>query len=180
MIISRGDRSHGKHYGGDEGCGEDCIETWKRGEPYVLDTKRCRHLRLEILPADVRSLFYALTERYQQPAETLKLCAEALTRLATMCQETAEEERQLKAGEPKEMKAARRAREALSRSFEELQITRRVYTMLKGGIPNIKTIGELAQQSEARLLAIRGFGRKSLQEVREALASRGLSLREEL
>ena len=41
---------------------------------------------------------------------------------------------------------------------------------------NILTIGELLQISESELMQIRNFGKKSLTEVKEKLASLGLSV----
>jgi len=43
----------------------------------------------------------------------------------------------------------------------------------------IGTVGELVEKSDADLMRIRNFGRKSLSEVKEKLASLGLALREE-
>ena len=40
----------------------------------------------------------------------------------------------------------------------------------------IETIGALVQRTESELLKTRGFGRKSLQEVKDILAEMGLSL----
>ncbi len=50
----------------------------------------------------------------------------------------------------------------------------RSYNCLKNA--NIQTIGELVQKSEAEMLKTKNFGRKSLNEIKEILASMGLSL----
>ncbi|MDH7600856.1 MAG: DNA-directed RNA polymerase subunit alpha [Armatimonadota bacterium] len=60
--------------------------------------------------------------------------------------------------------------------IEELDFSVRTYNCLKKA--NILTIQDLVQLSEADLLNIRNFGRKSLMEVKEKLASLNLSLRE--
>jgi DNA-directed RNA polymerase subunit alpha len=52
----------------------------------------------------------------------------------------------------------------------------RSYNCLKRA--GIQTVGELLQRSESELAAIPNFGSKSIEEVRETLRARGLSLRE--
>ena len=61
------------------------------------------------------------------------------------------------------------------RLIEELEIGVRAYNCLKRA--GIQTIGELLQKSESELKAIPNFGDRSIDEVKEALASLGLSLR---
>jgi DNA-directed RNA polymerase subunit alpha len=60
--------------------------------------------------------------------------------------------------------------------IEELDFSVRTYNCLKKA--NILTIGELAQISEADLMNIRNFGKKSLTEVKEKLAQLGLALKD--
>jgi DNA-directed RNA polymerase subunit alpha len=50
----------------------------------------------------------------------------------------------------------------------------RSYNCLKNA--NIQSIGELVQKTEAEMLKTKNFGRKSLNEIKEILASMGLSL----
>jgi DNA-directed RNA polymerase subunit alpha len=64
--------------------------------------------------------------------------------------------------------------ENLNRSVEELELSVRSYNCLKNA--NIQTIGELVQKTEAEMLKTKNFGRKSLNEIKEILASLGLSL----
>jgi DNA-directed RNA polymerase subunit alpha len=71
-------------------------------------------------------------------------------------------------------KAVEVINENLSRSVEELELSVRSYNCLKNA--NIKTIGELVQKSESEMLKTKNFGRKSLNEIKEILASMGLSL----
>ena len=60
----------------------------------------------------------------------------------------------------------------------ELELTIRTWHSLGGkwGDPPLRLTGDIALQSETALLARRNFGRKSLQEVKEILRDRGLSL----
>jgi DNA-directed RNA polymerase subunit alpha len=60
--------------------------------------------------------------------------------------------------------------------IEELELGVRSYNCLKRA--GIQTVGELLQRSESELAAIPNFGSKSIEEVRETLRARGLSLRE--
>jgi DNA-directed RNA polymerase subunit alpha len=64
--------------------------------------------------------------------------------------------------------------ENLNRSVDELELSVRSYNCLKNA--NIRTIGELVQKNESEMLKTRNFGRKSLNEIKEILASMGLSL----
>ncbi len=64
--------------------------------------------------------------------------------------------------------------ENLDRSVEELELSVRSYNCLKNA--NISTIRELVQKTEQEMLKTKNFGRKSLNEIKEILASMGLSL----
>jgi DNA-directed RNA polymerase subunit alpha len=59
--------------------------------------------------------------------------------------------------------------------IEELELGVRSYNCLKRA--GIQTIGDLISKSEAELNAIPNFGKKSIDEVIETLATRGLALR---
>jgi DNA-directed RNA polymerase subunit alpha len=61
--------------------------------------------------------------------------------------------------------------------IEELELGVRSYNCLKR--VGIETIGDLVTKSENELAAIPNFGKKSIEEVRETLASHGLTLRED-
>jgi DNA-directed RNA polymerase subunit alpha len=61
--------------------------------------------------------------------------------------------------------------------IEELELGVRSYNCLKR--VGIETIGDLTSKSENELVAIPNFGRKSIEEVREALGSHGLTLKGE-
>lgn len=64
--------------------------------------------------------------------------------------------------------------ENLFRSVEELELSVRSANCLQNA--NITLIGELVQRSEQDMLKTKNFGRKSLKEIKEILASMGLSL----
>lgn len=62
----------------------------------------------------------------------------------------------------------------LSRLVSELELSVRSENCLEN--TNIRYIGELVQKTEADLLKTRNFGRKSLKEIKEVLATMGLEL----
>jgi len=64
--------------------------------------------------------------------------------------------------------------ENLDRSVEELELSVRSYNCLKNA--NISTIRELVQKTESEMLKTKNFGRKSLNEIKEILATMGLGL----
>jgi DNA-directed RNA polymerase subunit alpha len=64
--------------------------------------------------------------------------------------------------------------EHLNKSVDELELSVRSYNCLKNA--SIRTIGELVQRSEAEMLKTKNFGRKSLNEIKEILASMNLGL----
>ncbi len=63
------------------------------------------------------------------------------------------------------------------RLIEELEIGVRAYNCLKRA--GIQTVGDLVQRSESELNAIPNFGKRSTDEVQEALHALGLNLRDE-
>src|SRR6266498_2720252 len=69
------------------------------------------------------------------------------------------------------------AAEGDDRLIEELEIGVRAYNCLKRA--GIQTVGDLVQRSESELNAIPNFGKRSTEEVKDALTALGLSLREE-
>jgi DNA-directed RNA polymerase subunit alpha len=69
------------------------------------------------------------------------------------------------------------AAEGDDRLIEELEIGVRAYNCLKRA--GIQTVGDLVQRSESELNAIPNFGKRSTEEVKEALVQLGLSLRDE-
>ena len=59
--------------------------------------------------------------------------------------------------------------------IEELELSVRPYNCLKRA--GINTVGDLIQRTEEEIVAVKNFGRKSLDEVREKLTVLGLSLK---
>jgi len=70
--------------------------------------------------------------------------------------------------------ARERMVENLSRPVEELELSVRSANCLKNS--NIRHIYELVEKTEAEMLKTKNFGRKSLNEIKEILATMGLSL----
>ena len=64
--------------------------------------------------------------------------------------------------------------ENLDKSVEELELSVRSYNCLKNA--SIRTIRELVQKTEGEMLKTKNFGRKSLNEIKDILATMGLSL----
>ncbi|MFN3202291.1 MAG: DNA-directed RNA polymerase subunit alpha [Bradymonadia bacterium] len=64
--------------------------------------------------------------------------------------------------------------ENLYRTVDELELSVRSANCLQNA--NIKFIGELVQRTEAEMLKTKNFGRKSLKEIKEVLATMGLAL----
>jgi DNA-directed RNA polymerase subunit alpha len=64
--------------------------------------------------------------------------------------------------------------EHLDKSVEELELSVRSYNCLKNA--NIRTIRELVGKTETEMLKTKNFGRKSLTEIKDILATMGLGL----
>lgn len=60
--------------------------------------------------------------------------------------------------------------------IDELDLSVRSFNCLKRA--GINTVGELVERTEAEMMKVRNLGKKSLEEVKQKLASLGLSLRE--
>jgi len=85
------------------------------------------------------------------------------------------EEEEIEEPEPsEEEKNTESLNENLFRSVDELELSVRSANCLKHA--NIRLIGDLVQKTEAEILATKNFGKKSLNEIKEVLASMGLSL----
>ena len=63
-------------------------------------------------------------------------------------------------------------KDKLDAEVDSLDISVRSYNCMKNG--NIRTIRELVQKTEGEMLKIKNFGRKSLNELKDVLASMGL------
>ena len=66
-----------------------------------------------------------------------------------------------------------RMAELLGKPIEELDLSVRSANCLKNA--NIRTLGDLVQRTEREMLSTKNFGRKSLDEIKDVLASLGLS-----
>ncbi|MCL6553643.1 MAG: DNA-directed RNA polymerase subunit alpha [Firmicutes bacterium] len=64
----------------------------------------------------------------------------------------------------------------LAMPIEELDLSVRPYNCLKRA--GIHTVGDLVKKTEDEIVAVKNFGRKSLDEVKEKLAAHGLTLRQ--
>src|SRR5438034_2472722 len=67
-----------------------------------------------------------------------------------------------------------RMKKLLNMSVNEIELSVRAANCLNNA--NITTVGQLAMKSEAEMLKYRNFGKKSLNEIKDKLASLGLSL----
>ena len=67
-----------------------------------------------------------------------------------------------------------RLRALLDTPVEELELSVRSSNCLRNA--NIKTIGDLTRRTEEEIAKTRNFGKKSLQEIKEKLRDRNLSL----
>lgn len=77
---------------------------------------------------------------------------------------------------PEEKLAAIGTDPVRSMPIEDLELTVRTYNCLKR--EGVGTVGELMDRTEEELLAIRNFGSKSVDEVREKLAEMGIGIKE--
>ncbi len=67
-----------------------------------------------------------------------------------------------------------RVRALLDTPVEELELSVRSSNCLRNA--NIRTIGDLTRRTEDEIAKTRNFGKKSLQEIKDKLQERGLSL----
>jgi DNA-directed RNA polymerase subunit alpha len=106
------------------------------------------------------------------PLEALASAGDTLRNLVTLVAEISEEPQGLELGE---VAAASPISPDLELPIEDLDLSERPRNCLKRA--RVDTIGQLLEKSEDDLLAITNFGQKSLDEVRQKLDERGLSLR---
>ena len=62
----------------------------------------------------------------------------------------------------------------VNRSISDLELNVRAVNCLLNS--NIETVGQLVQKTEAEMMKMKNFGKKSLQEIKTVLASLGLTL----
>jgi DNA-directed RNA polymerase subunit alpha len=120
------------------------------------------------------------TDGSVEPASALREAAEILIKsLAIFTDADRVEELTSRdgAGPAEERLAGAPATEGDDRLIEELEIGVRAYNCLKRA--GIQTVGDLVQRSESELNAIPNFGKRSTEEVKDALHALGLGLRDE-
>lgn len=107
------------------------------------------------------------------PKEALSLAAKILTEHLTIFIDMTNEASQTEIMVEKEDPAEKN----LDMTIEELDLSVRSYNCLKRA--SINRVEELVNMTEADMMKVRNLGRKSLEEVKQKLASLGLSLKEE-
>ena len=65
-------------------------------------------------------------------------------------------------------------KDVLSQSVDMIELSSRASNCLK--VARIKTVGELVVRRDEELLAVKNFGKKSLEEIKDRLKEMGLSL----
>jgi DNA-directed RNA polymerase subunit alpha len=107
------------------------------------------------------------------PEEAIRASAKILVeQLAVFAQLPSDNLEEIMSSEPKKSSAS--FDPILLRPVDELELTVRSANCLKA--ENIYYIGDLIQRTETELLKTPNLGRKSLNEIKEVLASRGLTL----
>ncbi|CAN5559607.1 DNA-directed RNA polymerase subunit alpha [soil metagenome] len=106
------------------------------------------------------------------PSDALASAGATLRSLADLVASMSEEPKGLELGE---MSNATASSPDLDLPIEDLDLSERPSNCLKRA--QVNTVGELLQKSEDDLLNITNFGQKSLDEVKQKLDERGLSLR---
>jgi DNA-directed RNA polymerase subunit alpha len=105
------------------------------------------------------------------PQEAVSLAAELLSDHLRIF--SSFEARGEQAEEPAAPEVDPRLAEMLAKPIEELDLSVRSANCLKNA--NIRTLGDLVQRTEREMLSTKNFGRKSLDEIKDVLASLGLS-----
>jgi DNA-directed RNA polymerase subunit alpha len=117
-----------------------------------------------------RLLLEVTTNGTIDPAEAISDAAKILDRYLILFFDFQQQEEEL-AGAPQVEPAVARQ---LQTRIEDLDFSVRTSNCLRR--EGIGTVGELVQRTESDLMAIRNFGRKSLQEVKDKLATMDLAL----
>ena len=106
------------------------------------------------------------------PRDALASAGATLRRLVELVENMSDEPQGLELGETSTVASGS---PDLELPIEDLDLSERPRNCLKRG--QVNTIGELLQKSEDDLLALTNFGQKSLDEVKQKLDERGLTLR---
>ncbi len=114
------------------------------------------------------------TDGRMDPDDALKIAAAILRRHLDVFVDYDEKLVEIDSDREQEDARLQALRQELSTSVNEIELTVRAANCLNNA--NITTVGELIQKTEAEMLKYRNFGRKSLNEIKEKLAERGLEL----
>jgi len=141
------------------------LEYWKdRAEFFEKHIEELREVRAEMKEY--------VNERLQNENDELKAILIKLTEAITAQLKNRTDEIIPNDGEASSYIKAYRARRIL---IDDLEMTVRSANCLRN--EGIKTLGQLCRWSEADLLRIPNLGRRSLNEIKEILCSRGLTLK---
>ncbi len=110
------------------------------------------------------------TDGSYHPEEVLSFSAKILREHLTLFIGAEAEEAPLEEG----VEGSEEVASGLDRSVSELELSVRAVNCLKSA--GVRTIGELVLRTEEEMLRTKNFGRKSLDEIKEALKNMGLSL----
>ena len=112
------------------------------------------------------------TDGSMRPEEAVVYAAELMTKHLDYLRRFSTGNGEPEAAEVQLVPVSEKVRDVVNRSLEEFDISvRSRHTLEKG---NIRTLGDIARRSEDDILQIENFGRKSLQEVEDLLATHGL------
>ena len=160
---------------------------WRRRRRGAVETRGVGVLRLDASYSPIRSVSYTVENaRVEQRTDLDKLvmeietngtidAEEAVRRAAKILHEQISVFVQLKESEIADAEILEeRIDPVLLRSVDDLELTVRSANCLKA--ENIYYIGDLIQRTEVELLKTPNLGKKSLTEIKDVLATRGLSL----
>jgi DNA-directed RNA polymerase subunit alpha len=112
------------------------------------------------------------TNGAMRPEEAVAYAAELMTKHMEYLRRFSSGNGERAAPEMQLVPVSEKVRDLVNRPLEEFDISvRSRHTLEKG---NLKTLGDIARRSEDDILQIENFGRKSLQEVEDLLATHGL------
>ncbi len=112
------------------------------------------------------------TDGAMRPEEAVAYAAELMARHLEYLRRFASGNGEQEAPTVQLVPLSEKVKDVVNRPLEEFDISvRSRHTLEKG---NIRTLGDIARRSEDEILGIENFGRKSLQEVEDLLATHGL------
>jgi DNA-directed RNA polymerase subunit alpha len=112
------------------------------------------------------------TDGSMRPEEAVAYAAELMAKHLDYLRRFATGNGEKESAEVQLVPVSEKVKDVVNRPLEEFDISvRSRHTLEKG---NIRTLGDIARRSEDDILQIENFGRKSLQEVEDLLATHGL------